>query len=113
MALVRRAASFLQQRYVVAKADTHAGQSTPEEDARVFDPAILSYYWGPVVRFMADAHDIELDEIRFFREFVLSDSSFETSGGLSIKPGGGRELRRPAAGPLLYGAAQEIGPMSQ
>lgn len=87
MALVRRAASFFQQRYVVAKAGTHAGQSTPEEDARVFDPAILSYYWGPVVRFMADAYDIELDEIRFFREFVLSDSSFETSGGLSIKPG--------------------------
>ena len=39
------------------------------------------------VRLMADAFDIELDEIRFFREFVLSDSSFETSGGLSIKPG--------------------------
>lgn len=36
---------------------------------------------------MAEAYGIELDEIRSFRESALSDSSFETSGGMSIKPG--------------------------
>ena len=61
--------------------------STPEEDAAKFDSNILLYYWGPVVRFMADAFDIKLDDIRFFREHVLAETSFETSGGLSIKSG--------------------------
>ena len=62
-------------------------RSIPEEDAANFDPDILLYYWGPVVRFMADAFDIKLDDIRFFREHVLAETSFETSGGLSIKSG--------------------------
>ena len=62
-------------------------RSIPEEDAANFDPDILLYYWGPVVRFMADAFDIKLDDIQFFREHAMAETSFETSGGLSIKPG--------------------------
>mgnify|MGYP001593241104 CR=1 FL=1 len=60
---------------------------TPEEDARRFDPQILHYYWSPIVKFMADAYGLKLDEIRHFREHALSKSTFDTSGGLSIKPG--------------------------
>lgn len=60
---------------------------TPEEDAKRFDSQILHYYWGPIVKFMAEAYDLKLDEIRHFRESALASSSFETTGGLSIKPG--------------------------
>lgn len=60
---------------------------TPEDDAKRFDPQILHYYWGPIVKFMAEAYNVKIDEIRHFRESAVAETSFETSGGQSIKPG--------------------------
>jgi 4-hydroxy-tetrahydrodipicolinate reductase len=59
---------------------------TIEEDAATFDTAILHYYWGPVVRALAESFDLELDEIRRFRRPELVEGGFTTSAGLPIPP---------------------------
>jgi 4-hydroxy-tetrahydrodipicolinate reductase len=60
---------------------------TIEEDAATFDTTILHYYWGPVVRALADSFELELDEIRHFRRPEIVEDGFTTSTGLEIPPG--------------------------
>jgi 4-hydroxy-tetrahydrodipicolinate reductase len=59
---------------------------TLAEDAESFDPAILHYYWGPVVRSLAESFDVDLDEIRHFRRPEVVDGGFTTFAGLAIPP---------------------------
>ncbi|MFE3000823.1 hypothetical protein ACFXG4_38240 [Nocardia sp. NPDC059246] len=59
---------------------------TIEQDAEEFDPAIVHFYWGPVLRGLAESFGVELDEIRFFRRPEFVDGGFTTQTGLEIAP---------------------------